>query len=163
MSDKIEKAPRAEQARLDPTIKSERAVETFLKGFNCSQAVFSTYAPLYGIDEKQALKIATGFGAGMSRMEEVCGALTGAFMVIGAKDGMIDPTDRPSIGKTYQGVRKVADRFKEIHGTIICRELLGGIDLNTEEGQKVMKEKNLSKTVCAQCVRDAAKILEELE
>jgi C_GCAxxG_C_C family probable redox protein len=143
--------------------KIEKAVETFSKGFNCSQAVFSTYAPLYGIDEKQALKIATGFGAGMARMEEVCGALTGAFMVIGAKHGMTDAADRPSVGRTYQGVRKLAERFRELHGTIICKELLGGIDLNSEEEHREFEEKNLAKTVCAQCVRDAARILEENE
>ena len=109
------------------------------------------------------MKITTGFGAGMARLQEVCGAVTGAFMVIGAKHGNVDAADRPSVGKTYQGVRKFAERFRELHGTILCRELLGGIDLNTDEGQKVLKEKNLSKTVCAQCVRDAAKILEEIE
>ncbi len=152
MSDKIEKGPRAEQA-----------VETFSKGFNCSQAVFSTYAPLYGIDEKLALKIATGFGGGMARLQEVCGAVTGAFMVIGAKQGMTDPADRPSVGRTYHGVRRFAERFRELYGTIICRELLGGIDLNTDEGQRVLKEKNLTETVCAQCVRDAANILEKLD
>jgi C_GCAxxG_C_C family probable redox protein len=143
--------------------KIEKAVETFSKGFNCSQAVFSTYAPLYGIDEKQALKITTGFGAGMARLQEVCGAVTGAFMVIGAKHGMTDAVDRPAIGRTYQDVRNFADRFRALHGTIICRELLGGIDLNTEEGQKIMKEKNLTAIICAQCVRDAAKILEKLD
>jgi len=143
--------------------KIEKAVDTFSRGYNCAQSVFSTYAPLYGIDEKQALKISTGFGGGMARLQEVCGAVTGAFMVIGARHGMTDPSDRPSIGRTYQGVRKFTDCFRELYGTIICKEILGGIDLNTDEGQKVLKEKNLMKTVCAQCVRDAAKILEEIE
>ncbi len=152
MSDKTEKAPPAEQA-----------VEKFSKGFNCSQAVFSTYAPLYGIDEKEALKIATGFGGGMARLQEVCGAVTGAFMVIGTKHGVTDSADRPGVGKTYRGVQTFAERFRELHGTILCRELLGGIDLNTEDGQKVLKEKNLSKTVCDHCVRDAAILLEEIE
>jgi C_GCAxxG_C_C family probable redox protein len=143
--------------------KIEKAVEKFSKGFNCSQAVFSTYAPLCGIDEKEALKIATGFGAGMARLQEVCGAVTGAFMVIGAKHGMTDSADRPAVGKTYRGVQKFAERFRELHATIICKELLGGIDLNTDEGQEQLREKNLTNTVCTQCVRDAAKILEEIE
>ncbi|HUI31467.1 MAG TPA: C-GCAxxG-C-C family protein [Candidatus Acidoferrales bacterium] len=143
--------------------KIEKAVETFLGGYLCSQAVFSTYGPLYGIDEKQAMKIGTGFGAGMARMQDVCGAVTGAFMVIGAKYGNVDAADRQSVGKTYQDVRKFADRFRELHGTIVCKEILGGIDLNTEGGQKEFKEKNMVKTICAQCVRDAAKILEELD
>ncbi len=141
----------------------EKAVETFSEGYNCSQSVFSAYAPLCGIDEHQALKIATGFGSGMARMQEVCGAVTGAFMVIGAKHGMTDPADRASVGKTYQGVRKFSDRFRELHGSILCRDLLGGIDLNTEEGHKAFKDKNLKESVCTQCVRDAASILEQLD
>ena len=138
----------------------EEAVETFSKGYLCSQAVFSTYAPLFGIDEQQALKIATGFGAGMARMQDVCGAVTGAFMVIGAKDGLTDVSNKAPLGKTYQGVRNFANRFRELHGTIMCKELLC-LDLNTDEGQKELREKNLLKTVCAECVRDAARILEE--
>ncbi len=138
----------------------EEAVETFSKGYLCSQAVFSTYAPLFGVDEQQALKIATGFGAGMARMQDVCGAVTGAFMVIGAKDGMTDVSNKAPLGKTYQSVRTLANRFRELHGTILCKELLG-LDLNTDEGQKELREKNLLKTVCTECVRDAARILEE--
>ena len=143
--------------------KIEKAVAQFSKGYNCAQSVFSTYASLYGINEKEALMIATGFGAGMARLQEVCGAVTGAFMAIGAHHGMADSSDKPSIGRTYQGIRKFTDRFRELHGTIICKEILGGIDLNTDEGQKLLKEKNLMKTVCTQCIRDAAKILEEIE
>lgn len=142
------------------TTRVEKAVESFSKGCLCSQAVFSTYAPLFGVDELQAMKIATGFGAGMARMQDVCGAVTGAFMVIGAKEGMTDVANKAPIGKTYHSVRALADRFRELHGTIMCKELLG-IDLNTEDGQKELREKNLLKTVCTQCVRDAAKILEE--
>ncbi len=119
----------------------DQAAEKFSKGFLCSQAVFSTLAPLYGIDEKVALKIATGFGGGMARMQEVCGAVTGAFMVIGAVHGNVDASEKPSVGRTYREVRKFAERFREQHGTIICRELLGGVDLNTEEGHKEFLEK----------------------
>ncbi len=155
MPDKIENDNAAERA--------EQAVENFSEGYLCSQAVFSTYGPLYGIDEKQALKIATGFGGGMARLQEVCGAVTGAFMVIGAKHGMTDAADRPAVGKTYQGVRTFAERFRGLHGTIICKEILGGVDLNTEDGQKEFKEKNMAKTICSQCVRDAAMILEETD
>ena len=143
--------------------KVEQAVKTFSKGFNCSQSIFSTYAPLYGIDEKQALKIATGFGGGMARLQEVCGAVTGAFMVFGAKHGMTDPADKPSVGRTYQRARRFAERFRELHGTIICKEILGGIDLNSEEGHKEFVDGNLAATVCMRCVRDAAMILEELD
>ena len=75
------------------TTRVETAVETFAKGFNCAQAVFSTYAPILGISEREALQVATGFGAGMGRLQEVCGAITGAFMLIGCKHGMVKPED----------------------------------------------------------------------
>jgi C_GCAxxG_C_C family probable redox protein len=142
------------------TTKVEKAVETFSKGFNCAQAVFSTYAPELGIEEHEALKISAGFGSGMSRLQEVCGAVTGAFMAIGAKLGNIETADTAAKGKTYEQVRSFDKQFRELHGTILCRELLG-CDLNTEEGQRQFTEKNLIKTVCTECVRDAARIVEE--
>lgn len=142
------------------TTKVEKAVETFSKGFNCAQAVFSTYAPEFGTDERDALRISAGFGSGMARLQEVCGAVTGAFMVIGAKRGNTEAADTAAKGKTYEQVRSFDKQFRELHGTILCRELLG-CDLNTEEGQRQFTGQNLIKTVCTECVRDAARILEE--
>jgi C_GCAxxG_C_C family probable redox protein len=75
--------------------------ERFNKGFNCAQAVFSTYAPLLKIKEEDALRIATGFGARMGRLQEVCGAVTGAFMLISCKHGMIAATDTTSKEAAY--------------------------------------------------------------
>lgn len=142
------------------TKRVEKAVEKFSKGFNCSQSVFSAFAPPLGILERHALRIAAGFGGGMGRLQEVCGAVTGAFMVIGARNGNTEAADTVRKGKTYEEVRAFEKRFRKLHGTILCRELLG-LDLNTDEGQKQFKEKNLSGTVCSECVRDAAKILDE--
>ncbi len=142
------------------TNKVEKAVETFSNGFNCAQAVFSTYAPQLGIAEQEALKISAGFGGGMGRLQEVCGAVTGAFMIIGAKHGNSVSSDAAAKAKTYEEVRSFDKQFRKLHGTILCRELLG-CDLNTDEGQRQMKEKNLNATVCVACVRDAARIVEE--
>ena len=151
MSDKIEKASRPEQA-----------VEKFLKGFNCSQAVFSTYGPLYGIDEQQALKIATGFGAGMARMEEVCGAVTGGILAIGLKHGRGEGQEKTVTDETYRKVRELMSRFESKHGSCICRVLLDGCDLSTPDGQRQFKENDLMNKVCKGCVATAVEAVESL-
>jgi C_GCAxxG_C_C family probable redox protein len=138
-----------------------KAAATFSEGFNCAQAVFSAFAPSHGIGKREALKIASGFGAGMARLQEVCGAVTGAFMVIGAADGEEVATDHTARKKTYEDMRTLDRRFRKIHGSILCRDLIG-VDMNTEEGQRTIKDRDLFNTVCAKCVRDAAEIVEKL-
>jgi C_GCAxxG_C_C family probable redox protein len=138
----------------------ETAVSRFAEGFNCSQAVFSAYAEGLGLDEKAALKIAAGFGGGMGRMAETCGAVTGALMALGLKYGGITP-DRETKERVYERVREFAARFKASHGSLACRVLLG-CDIGTAEGQQIARQQNLFTTVCPQFVESAAGILEEL-
>lgn len=148
---------------MGPEMKSrvEYATDRFKAGFNCSQAVFATYAPLLGIREDDALRISTGFGAGMGRQQEVCGAVTGAYMTLGSSHGMTDAKDTGAKETTYALVKEFTLRFCQLHGSISCRELLR-CDLNTEEGKKDYTERRLSATVCLPCVQDACRILEDI-
>ncbi len=139
----------------------EKASETFANGYNCAQAVFSAFSPDYGMEEKDALKTAAAFGSGMARLQEVCGAVTGAFMAFGIANGEVDPSNAITKAATYDQVREFSSRFRVLHGSILCRDILG-IDLNTEEGQQTLNEKDLLNTVCAGCVRHAAEITEDL-
>jgi C_GCAxxG_C_C family probable redox protein len=139
----------------------ECATNHFKSGFNCSQAVFASHAPLVGIEEEDALRISTGFGAGMARQQEVCGAVTGAMMVLGSKHGMTVATDTVAKETTYARVNEFTRRFCALHGSISCRTLLG-CDINTEEGKKEYSDRKLSATVCLPCVQDACRILEEI-
>jgi C_GCAxxG_C_C family probable redox protein len=141
--------------------REEQAENCFEKGFNCAQAVFSAYAEPLGIPEQDALRVAAGFGGGMGRLQEVCGAVTGAFMVIGCRHGMLHPEDVAARDRTYDFVQQFDQRFRALHGSTNCRELLG-CDLRTAEGKKEMKEKNLSKLRCARYVRDAVTIVEKM-
>ena len=93
--------------------KREKAMELFKEGYNCAQAVFLAYAQDYGMDETQALMIASSFGGGMGRMREVCGAVSGMFMVAGLENGQTDPKDGQSKVKNYETVQKLAEKFKE--------------------------------------------------
>lgn len=141
--------------------RREQAASIFSQGFNCAQAVFSAYAPLQGLEEATALRIAGGLGAGMGRLQEVCGAVTGAILLIGLKYGKVQPDDNAARERTYQKVRELVDQFRRIHGSINCRELLG-CNLNTEEGQRYAREHNLFDLRCEQYVRDAATLVEPL-
>jgi C_GCAxxG_C_C family probable redox protein len=140
--------------------KAEQAVERFRKGFNCSQAVLSSYSEQFGLDCEKAFKVATGFGGGM-RMGDTCGAFTGALMVLGLKYGNTTVEDKKAKAKTYTKVKEYTKRFKTRNGSITCRELLG-CDLSTPEGMKEAKDKNLFSSICPTVVQDAGEILEEM-
>jgi C_GCAxxG_C_C family probable redox protein len=142
--------------------KGDLAAQYHERGFGCAQAVLATYAGDFGLDERLALKLATGFGSGMGRMCEVCGALTGAFMVIGLKYGK-ESTDGTRYGSetetTYRLVADVAAKFKQRNGSIYCRELIGYDLMDPVERAKVV-ELGLFKTTCRKCILDAVEILE---
>jgi len=141
--------------------KSKQAVRKFRKGFNCSQAVLSVYAEEFGLCRETALKIACGFGGGMGRMALTCGAVTGAFMVIGLKYGNVDANEKEIKEKTYGLVREFTSRFEKRNGSSICRELLG-CDISEPEGLRSAKENGLFTSVCPGLVRGAVEILEEM-
>jgi C_GCAxxG_C_C family probable redox protein len=139
--------------------KKEKAIETFRNDFNCSQAVLSSFAPGLNLDKDTALKIACGFGGGMGKMQNTCGAVTGAIMVLGLKYGKSSKDDESAKEKTYDLVIRFTGEFKRMNNTINCRELLG-YDLNNEDDLKIIEEKNLFGTICEKCVGDAVTILE---
>jgi C_GCAxxG_C_C family probable redox protein len=139
----------------------EEAVACFKEGFVCSQAVLSVYSAQFGLDHDTALKIADGFGGGMARMGETCGAVTGAFMVIGLKHGRIAVEDTRAHETTYDLMGEFVRRFRSRNGSIVCRELLG-CDIGSPEGLQSARQQNLFVTVCPGYVRDAAEILEEI-
>ena len=139
----------------------ELAVSLFKQGFSCSQAVLAAYGDHFGLDREVALRVAAGFGGGMGRMAQTCGAVTGAYMLIGMKHGNVDAKERRAKEKTYELVREFAGRFTDHHGSLLCRELLG-CDVSTPEGLQHLKEKKLAATVCANLVRNAAAIIGEM-
>lgn len=139
----------------------EMALACFRKGYNCSQAIMAGYAPCLGLDYRTALGVSAGFGGGMGCMAETCGAVTGAFMVIGLKYGAVSAADGRAKQKTYRIVREFAARFLTRNGSVTCRDLLG-CDISLPGGMEAARARNLHSTVCVKFVRDAAEILEEL-
>ena len=129
--------------------------------FYCSQAVLSTYCQKFGLDQETALKIAGAFGGGMCHMGKTCGAVTGAFMVIGLKYGMTKVEDELAKEKTCDLVREFVKRFEVRNGSIMCKELLA-CDISTPEGMKMAEDKKLFETLCPKLVQDTAEIIEQI-
>lgn len=142
--------------------RSEQAVAKFVSGFNCAQSVLFSFCDDLGLDKDNALKLACGFGAGMGRKEEVCGAVTGGIMVIGAKYGRGENDERKATEVTYAKIRELMDKFAQKHGTYICRQLLNGCELTSEEGQKTYLANDYFNQVCKPCVTSVVEILEVL-
>jgi len=139
----------------------ERAVSCFKEGFSCSQAILSTYGEQFGLNREMALKVSGAFGGGMGRMGETCGAVTGAFMVIGLRYGKTKVEDEQTKERAYNLVKEFVDKFRSRNGSIVCRELLG-CDISTSDGMKIIREKKFITTLCPKFVHDAAEIIEQI-
>ena len=142
--------------------RSEIAVEKFLTGYNCAQAVLYSFCEDLRFDTDAALKLACGFGAGMARRQEVCGAVTGGIITIGLKHGRGEGQDRAATEETYRKVRELMSGFESKHGTCICRALLNGCDLSTPEGQRYFQEHDLLNQTCKGCVKTVVEAVEAL-
>lgn len=130
-------------------------------GFSCSQAVLGAFAPRFGLDRETAFRVAGAFGGGVAATGSICGAVTGALMVIGLIYGITDLEERHLRLKAYQQSREFLERFRALHNSVRCRGLLGH-DISTREGYNKIKEEGLGATRCTLLVRDAAHILEEM-
>ena len=140
---------------------SEKAGKLFREGYNCAQSVFCAFADDLGIDFETALKLSSSFGGGMGRLREVCGAVSAMFMIAGLKYGYTTPNNDEIKGEHYARIQELAKRFKEKHGTIICRELLG-LDIKQDDPIPSKRTEQYYKDrPCEGIIRDAAKIISE--
>jgi C_GCAxxG_C_C family probable redox protein len=143
------------------TSSKDYSVKIFNAGFNCAQSVFVPYAINKGMTAENAFKMATGFGAGMVYRGETCGAVTGAMMAIGLNYGRKNAVDTGSRDKTYTLINEFYAKFKEKHGTIICKELLK-YDISIPENRELVFKAGLFDTLCPKLVEDASALVEEL-
>ena len=137
------------------------AEQIFREGYNCSQAVFGAFCEDFGMDFDTAMKLSSSFGGGMGRLREVCGAVSGMFMISGLKDGYSTTDNDDEKKEHYKRIQDLAEEFKKRNDTIICRELLENI--KTLEGREPEKrtEEYYKVRPCARFVGDAAEIIEE--
>lgn len=140
--------------------KVEKAKELFKSGYNCSQSVLGVFCEELGMDFETAMKIASSFGGGMGRMREVCGTVSGMFMAAG-----LAFSDTQGAGgnkaQVYQIVQELAKRFKDKNGSIICRELLEGVETSTSPVPSERTESYYKKRPCVELVGDSVEIFEQ--
>lgn len=141
--------------------RGEEAVNQLLSGFHCSQVVLAAFSEDYGLDTDLALRLACGFGGGMGCLGGACGALTGAYMVIGLKYGKTDPEDGVADRKTFGMVQYLEKEFTGRNGTTVCRELMKR-DIITPEWMAKARDSGVFYNNCTKYVMDVIEILERI-
>ncbi len=142
--------------------RTERAKEFFANHYNCSQSVLTAFAPELGLSVDQSLKVACAFGAGMGRQQLTCGAVTGALMALGLKYGKALNDSEDKKLNTYAKTQAFCEAFKKEHGSINCRELLNGLDMNNPKDKERILADDLFNTKCPVYVASAVQIAEQI-
>lgn len=139
----------------------QKAMEYFKEGYNCAQSVLLAYAEECGMEKEMAVRLSSSFGAGMGRLRQVCGAVSGMFMVAGMLYGYDSPKDQKGKAEHYQRIQHLAARFREENGSIICKELLGLTENTFSHIPEERTKEYYKKRPCGQIVGMAAAMLEE--
>lgn len=142
--------------------KRQEAMTLFEKGYNCSQAVAGAFCDRTKVDFETMMRLASVFGGGMGRLREVCGAVSGMFVITGLLYGYDSPEDNAAKKALYSDVQSLAMKFKELNGSYVCRELLG-LSIKGADSPEPEKRTNeyYKKRPCKELVGDAAEILEK--
>lgn len=141
---------------------ASQAQAYFLQGYNCAQSVLLAFAPDLGLTNDEAARMASSFGGGMGRLREVCGALSASFLILGLREGYSSPADDEAKARQYARVQEIAAQFHAIHGTILCRDLLGlseGPDCPIPAKRTA---EYYESRPCERCIGDAAAIVERM-
>jgi C_GCAxxG_C_C family probable redox protein len=141
--------------------RAEHARQLFLSGHNCAQSVVLSYADSLKYSRELAVKIAAGFGGGMGKQQRTCGAVTGAYMVLGLIEGEHAGDNEELKARTYGSVKEFAGKFEEAFGSTSCLEITG-CDFSTAEGNEKFREDGIMEKICADCVEKAVRIVESL-
>ena len=140
---------------------ADKACKLFAEGLNCSQAIFTAFSDVTGIDEEFAKRLSSSFGGGMGRMREVCGTCSGMFMVAGILYGIDTEKDDALKAAHYKRIQQLAEEFKNIHGTIICRELLKSLKVTDSPTPEKRTAEYYKVRPCVKFVETAANILDQ--
>lgn len=140
--------------------RGKKAEALFLEGYNCAQAVVIAFEDLHGLDRETAAKLSSSFGGGMARLREVCGSVSGMFMVAGLLYGYDNPKAKEEKAEHYARIQKLAAEFTAENGSIVCRELLGLTEKKQEPTPEARTEEYYKKRPCKELIGRAAEIMD---
>ena len=141
---------------------AELARQLFLSGYNCSQAVFCAFCDVTGLDIDTAARMASSFGGGLARMRQVCGTVSAAALVLGILRGYSEPNNARLKREHYHLVQDFARRFREENGSIVCGELLRGVDVVPGNDPEERTDEYYRRRPCPRLAWSAARILDEM-
>ncbi len=141
---------------------AEQAKQLFLQGYNCAQSVVCAFEDVTGLDRAAGARLSASFGGGMGRLREVCGTVSGALLVLGIACGYDDPRDPEAKRRHYHLVQEFARRFRETNGSIVCRELLQGVQVTPGSDPEERTPEYYAKRPCPRLAWEAARILDEM-
>lgn len=145
-----------------PPNREEEALANMQKYGSCCSGVLATFSPELGINKEKSAALGRGMAGGIGGLGNVCGAVSGAVMVIGLKMTSKDNvTDKAAVFKTMEAAKKFCSEFEARNGSIQCRELLG-YDISTPEGQEAAMKNQDGYSKCPGFVQGAVTILEDM-
>ena len=147
----------------EQSIRGNKARENFNSGYNCSQSVllaYEDYLQEKGLDPKTVLRMASPMGGGISRLREICGAVSSLCLLIGLADGYDTPDDEKKKA-LYSKVQELVLQFQDCKGSIICRELLGLEQKHDQPTPSKRTKEYYAERPCADFCATAAAIFEE--
>lgn len=142
--------------------KKQKALSYFNNSFNCAQSVLVSFGTELGLSEDECLKLATAFGAGMAKHQYTCGAVTGALMVLGLKYGkaLNDPENNKV--DTYDTASDFLKQFENKNGSIICKDLLKGLNMNNDADLEKINKLGLFENECENYIQSSVEIVEKI-
>lgn len=143
------------------SVHQDLAEALFLEGYNCAQAVFAAFCDRTGLPFQQALKISAPLGGGFARLREVCGAVSGMCLALGALKGYDDPGEHAEKARLYSETQKLIKRFETENGALLCRDLLSGSHPTPGPVPQLRTAEYYRDRPCARLVGSAARILDE--
>lgn len=139
--------------------RADRAEALFYEGYNCCQSVFGAFCDIAGMDLAAATKMVSALGGGVSKLREICGAVSAMALIVGIMDGYNEPEDRDGKIRTYHEMQDLAALFKEKHDTVVCREILNLKPGEDPAEPSIRTPEYYASRPCPGCIRTAAQIL----
>ena len=134
------------------------AGDLFMEGYNCAQAVAVAFCDVTGLEKDRTAKMVSAFGGGMGRMREVCGAVSGMFFVLGTLYGYDNADADGKKKELYSQVQQLAEEFRKLNGSIICRDLLNNPASDPNPSPRTAEY--YAKRPCARMVMTAAQLMD---
>ncbi|MBS2096799.1 C-GCAxxG-C-C family protein [Carboxylicivirga linearis] len=141
--------------------KQKFALQGFFNGNNCAQSVITAYANEFDMDTGQLLRVASSFVGGMGKLQQTCGAVTGAYMLIGLRNSVLFDKDEEQKKATIMMVQEFQKRFVRLNGSDQCSNLIT-VDLKNKEGKEQFDREQMKENICSKCIASSIEILEGL-